>query len=293
MTPRPPCGVTRKVSRRRPGIRGGGDTSGRACFLALFVRLHRHAEGCQAPAHQSDSDRETLCTGCSRHPRGRRMPVGRKTVFRLRAGQCAVIPDVRWGNDYPQSGAADAGCDVRIAEKASADTVLRRADIVRGNAGRPETCRGAGSSRLRLCVSAGEALPEHIGQNWRARFGVDILDGVGSTELLHIFLSNKPGHVIYGTSGVAVPGYDLRLVDESGHDVTAGEIGELLVRAPSAAEGYWNQREKSRVRSRENGRGPVINIRATRTAVTRIAAVPTTCSRRAGSGCRRSRSSPR
>ena len=103
-----------------------------------------------------------------------------------------------------------------------------------------------GSAQLRLCVSAGEALPEHIGQNWRARFGVDILDGVGSTELLHIFLSNKPGHVIYGTSGVAVPGYDLRLVDETGHDVTVGEIGELLVRAPSAAEGYWNQREKSR-----------------------------------------------
>jgi 4-hydroxybenzoate-CoA ligase len=103
-----------------------------------------------------------------------------------------------------------------------------------------------GSPRLRLCVSAGEALPEHIGQNWRARFGVDILDGVGSTELLHIFLSNKPGHVVYGTSGVAVPGYDLRLVDEGGHDVTVGEIGELLVRAPSAADGYWNQREKSR-----------------------------------------------
>jgi len=103
-----------------------------------------------------------------------------------------------------------------------------------------------GSPRLRLCVSAGEALPEHIGQNWRARFGVDILDGVGSTELLHIFLSNKPGHIVYGTSGIAVPGYDLRLVDETGHDVTVGEIGELLVRAPSAADGYWNQREKSR-----------------------------------------------
>jgi 4-hydroxybenzoate-CoA ligase len=103
-----------------------------------------------------------------------------------------------------------------------------------------------GSSRLRLCVSAGEALPEHLGQNWRKRFGADILDGVGSTELLHIFLSNKPDDVVYGTSGVAVPGYDLRLVDENDGDVAAGEIGELLVRAPSAAEGYWNQREKSR-----------------------------------------------
>jgi 4-hydroxybenzoate-CoA ligase len=98
-----------------------------------------------------------------------------------------------------------------------------------------------------MCVSAGEALPEHIGKNWKARFGTDILDGVGSTELLHIFLSNAPNSVVYGTSGVAVPGYDLRLVDEKGADIADGEIGELLVRAPSAAEGYWNQREKSRL----------------------------------------------
>jgi 4-hydroxybenzoate-CoA ligase len=103
-----------------------------------------------------------------------------------------------------------------------------------------------GSPRLRLCVSAGEALPEHIGKNWKSRFGVDILDGVGSTELLHIFLSNAPGDIIYGTSGVAVPGYELRLVDENNHEVAPGQIGELLVRAPSAAEGYWNQREKTR-----------------------------------------------
>jgi 4-hydroxybenzoate-CoA ligase len=104
----------------------------------------------------------------------------------------------------------------------------------------------AGSGRLRLCVSAGEALPEHIGKNWKQRFGVDILDGVGSTELLHIFLSNAPDNIMYGTSGVEVPGYDLRLVDEKGNDVAENEVGELLVRAPSAAEGYWNQREKCR-----------------------------------------------
>ncbi len=106
--------------------------------------------------------------------------------------------------------------------------------------------REEGSKRLRMCVSAGEALPEHIGKSWKARFGVDILDGVGSTELLHIFLSNAPGDVVYGTSGVPVPGYDLRLVDEQSRDVADGEIGELLVRAPSAADGYWNQRDKSR-----------------------------------------------
>jgi len=103
-----------------------------------------------------------------------------------------------------------------------------------------------GGTRLRICTSAGEALPESVGKAWKARFGVDILDGVGSTELLHIFLSNAPGDIKYGTSGRPVPGYQVRLVNEGGTDVADGEVGELLVDAPSAGEGYWNQRSKSR-----------------------------------------------
>lgn len=105
---------------------------------------------------------------------------------------------------------------------------------------------GVPDSAMRLCISAGEALPEEIGTKWRALWGVDILDGVGSTEMLHIFLSNSPGDVVYGTSGRAVPGYDLRCVDEEGADVGPGGIGELLVRGASAADGYWNKRDKSR-----------------------------------------------
>jgi 4-hydroxybenzoate-CoA ligase len=101
-------------------------------------------------------------------------------------------------------------------------------------------------ARLRVCTSAGEALPESVGNNWKNRFGVDILDGVGSTELLHIFLSNAPGDIKYGCSGRPVPGYKVRLVNETGIDVADGEVGELLVDAPSAGEGYWNQRSKSR-----------------------------------------------
>jgi 4-hydroxybenzoate-CoA ligase len=101
-------------------------------------------------------------------------------------------------------------------------------------------------SALRICTSAGEALPESVGNAWKARFGVDILDGVGSTELLHIFLSNSPDDIKYGTSGRPVPGYRVRLVNEAGADVPDGEVGELLVDAPSAGEGYWNQRSKSR-----------------------------------------------
>jgi 4-hydroxybenzoate-CoA ligase len=106
--------------------------------------------------------------------------------------------------------------------------------------------RPEGAGRLRRCISAGEALPAEVGARWAKIFGVDILDGVGSTELLHIFLSNRPGDVVLGTSGTAVPGYELRLVDEAGNPVSPGGIGELFVNGGSAAEGYWNQREKTR-----------------------------------------------
>jgi benzoate-CoA ligase len=100
--------------------------------------------------------------------------------------------------------------------------------------------------RLRTCVSAGEALPRDLGERWRRHFGVDIIDGLGSTEMLHIFLSNRPDDVCYGTTGSAVPGYQLRLLDEHGGPVAAGQIGELHVAGPTAALGYWNNREKSR-----------------------------------------------
>lgn len=110
----------------------------------------------------------------------------------------------------------------------------------------PECGPAISSERLRQCVSAGEALPKDISERWQALFGVNILDGVGSTELLHIFLSSKPDDVKYGTSGKAVPGYELRLVDEHNKDVESDEIGELIVNATTAANGYWNQRQKTR-----------------------------------------------
>ena len=109
----------------------------------------------------------------------------------------------------------------------------------------PDICKGAGSDRLRLCVSAGEALPAHIGERWRKVVGVDVLDGIGSTELLQTFLSNRPGDIRYGSTGKPVPGYEARIVDEKGRELGADEIGELIIRGPSAAEGYWNQRAKS------------------------------------------------
>jgi benzoate-CoA ligase len=100
--------------------------------------------------------------------------------------------------------------------------------------------------RLRVCTSAGEALPEQIGTRFTEVTGVEILDGIGSTEMLHIFLSNSPGQVRYGTTGKAVPGYEIKLVGEDGTEVAVGDIGDLYIRGASAAQGYWNQREKSR-----------------------------------------------
>jgi 4-hydroxybenzoate-CoA ligase len=110
----------------------------------------------------------------------------------------------------------------------------------------PELGQGAGSDRLRTCISAGEALPEHVGRRWCDKTGCDILDGIGSTEMLHIFLSNRPGDIRYGSTGKPVPGYQLRILDDAGNEVPDGEAGELVVRGPSAADGYWNQRDKSR-----------------------------------------------
>jgi benzoate-CoA ligase family protein len=99
---------------------------------------------------------------------------------------------------------------------------------------------------VRLAASAGEALPAALYQRWTSRFGVDILDGIGMTEMLHIFLSNRPGQVRAGTTGVAVPGYDLRLLGEDGLEVPPGTPGTLFVRGASAATGYWSRYDASR-----------------------------------------------
>ena len=96
----------------------------------------------------------------------------------------------------------------------------------------------ASLGRVRLCVSAGEALPAALYERWLTRFGVEILDGLGSTEMLHVFLSNRPGGARAGSSGVPVPGYEVRIVDADGRDVADGEIGTLLARGDSAARAY-------------------------------------------------------
>ena len=101
-------------------------------------------------------------------------------------------------------------------------------------------------SSLRICVSAAERLPAELYRQWRARFGVEILDGAGATETLHTFISNRAGEVRPGSAGRVVPGYDVRLVDERGEEVPQGEIGDLLVRGGSLFAGYWRRADVTR-----------------------------------------------
>ena len=101
-------------------------------------------------------------------------------------------------------------------------------------------------SSLRLCVSAGEALPEELYLRWRERFGVEIIDGIGTTECLHMFISNRPGFVRPGSSGQIVPGWEAQLLGDDGQPVPPGEIGNLRVKGDSTMAFYWNQHDKTK-----------------------------------------------
>jgi 4-hydroxybenzoate-CoA ligase len=162
--------------------------------------------------------------------------MGNAMAFPLSVGATTVL--------LPQRPTADAVFDIMRRHRPTIfyGVPTLYASLVAHN----DMRRGAGSDRLRLCVSAGEALPAPLGRRWRDSSGVDVLDGIGSTEMFQTFLSNRPGDVRYGTTGKPVPGYELKIVDDSGGEVAVGEIGELIVRGPTAAEGYWNQRQKSR-----------------------------------------------
>jgi benzoate-CoA ligase len=146
---------------------------------------------------------------------------------------------------------------VLMAERPTADAVLRRLVAHRptvfcgvptlyANLMASPQLPARGQVALRVCTSAGEALPADIAARFGAHFGCEILDGLGSTEMLHIFLSNRPGMTRPGTTGVPVPGYEVELRDEHGHAVAEGEVGDLYIKGPSSAVMYWSNREKSR-----------------------------------------------
>jgi 4-hydroxybenzoate-CoA ligase len=162
--------------------------------------------------------------------------LGNAMAFPLSAGATSVL--------LPQRPTADAVFDIMRRHR---PTVFYGVPTLYASLlAHKDMQRGAGSDRLRLCISAGEALPAELGRRWRNACGVDVLDGIGSTEMFQTFLSNRPDDVRYGTTGKPVPGYELKIVDEAGAEVAPGDMGELIVRGPTAAEGYWNQRHKSR-----------------------------------------------
>ena len=100
--------------------------------------------------------------------------------------------------------------------------------------------------RVRMCVSAGEPLPKPLYEKWHDRFGVEILDGIGSTEILHIFISNRPGKVKPGSTGQIVPGYEAKIVDDDNNEVPVGQEGTLFIKGESIANGYWNKHEQTK-----------------------------------------------
>ncbi|OLN22114.1 4-hydroxybenzoate--CoA ligase [Domibacillus antri] len=103
-------------------------------------------------------------------------------------------------------------------------------------------------SSLRICTSAGEALPESFSRRWKDMYNLDILDGIGSTEALHIYISNRIGDIKPGTSGKVVPGYEAKIVDEEGHEVPPDTVGDLVIKGDSLTPGYWNLHELNKMR---------------------------------------------
>jgi benzoate-CoA ligase family protein len=161
--------------------------------------------------------------------------LGNSVLFPLSAGACSVLEPAPSRPDLLVSRAGAYGATLFFAGPTFFANMLR--------AGLPP----AALHGVRLAASAGEALPAALYERWTSHFGVDILDGIGMTELLHIFLSNRPGQVRPGTTGVAVPGYELRVLDDDGVPVKPGTPGTLFVRGDSTATGYWSRYDASRL----------------------------------------------
>ena len=151
---------------------------------------------------------------------------------------------------------------VLLSESPSTDKILETLEKYRPTvfAGVPtrynsmlKKMNGTTMPRLRICTSAGESLPLDIFKQWKERTGLDILDGIGATEALHIFISNEPDDVKEGSSGKLVPGYEAKIVDEYGNEVPPGKAGQLLIRGATLTPGYWNRPEENMAKMLDGG----------------------------------------
>ena len=217
-----------RLPARRLGLRHHGRLPG---VLALHLGHHRDAEGRDAPARVHPGGLRDLRRPGARHHAVGPLPVGREGVLRLRPRQLGAVPAV--GRRGLRAAAVavparpDRGDRRQATARRSSSAARRSSPTCSGPGCRPDALGG-----VRLAASAGEALPASLYARWTAQFGIDIIDGIGMTEMLHIFLSNAPGAVRPGTTGVAVPGYDLKLVDEeSGREITAARHPRHPVRA--------------------------------------------------------------
>jgi benzoate-CoA ligase len=161
--------------------------------------------------------------------------LGNSLSFPLAAGATVILSSERPTAEYLSTLFEEQSPTVLFGVPA-----VYRALLDHHEANRLET------STLRLCVSAGEALPSKIFQDWNRTFGLEIVDGIGSTEMLHIFISNRQGGARAGSSGSVVDGYDAKLIDDAGDEVAADQLGHLWVRGKSATSGYWKREELTR-----------------------------------------------
>lgn len=168
-----------------------------------------------------------------------------KLLFGYAAGTNLLFPLAAGGSTvlFPERSTAESL--VERIRRHSATVLVTTPAMVRQMVHHPTLTR-ADLGSLRLATSAGEALPGPLYERWMARFGVELLDGLGMTETCHIFISNRPGAVTPGTLGAVLPGYEVRLCDGAGIAVPAGEPGELWVRGPSVAAGYWARPDEQR-----------------------------------------------
>ena len=226
-----PAGVCRSRGSRRRGRRAGSrrHDAGRHVLLAVLVRHHGFSEGAVHLQHDMIYSAETLgrhvlgCTEDDRYftvsPLFHAYGLGNGVFVPMRYGASVVYKPERPTPDLVY-GLVDHGAP---------DGDVHRADVLRRAARVPEADFKYDLSSLRFCVSAGESLPKPLFDAWKKRFGIGVLDGIGSTEMLHIFICNRPGQARGGTSGTVVPGYKAKIVDDDGRELGAGETGNLGV----------------------------------------------------------------
>jgi benzoate-CoA ligase len=233
-----------RVARGRTGRLAAEPMEPRRCGVLVVFVWHDGLPKGAVPAHD-DLLRAIGRAGRARHDPGRSDLLGRAAVLRLRTRQRS-LPLQRRASTILDPQKPDAQRAFDVIARFHPTIFYAVPTAYSGMLAAAESGLDANTRSLRLCSSAGEPLAASLYERWRARFNLEILDGIGSTEVLHTFISNRPGRVRAGSSGEVVPGYDIRIVGGDGGDVADGEIGDLLVRGDSTCAGYWNKHEHTK-----------------------------------------------